>query len=87
MSFSMHYAISNMDKAAEISLVQNNKITDNWLSLHFGRTETFLSGSKIKLGESSELNGKLGGNLITTENNVNDIGCELGGDLSRENMD
>lgn len=59
-------------------------LSGNKLSLHLGKTECILFGSKVRLSKVSTLQLELGGKPTTTS--VNYLGCILDGNLGGESM-
>jgi len=64
----------------------SNWLVDNKLSLHLGKTESILFGSKIKLYKSPELNVQCNGTNIRPNSTVKYLGAEIGHYVSGENM-
>ena len=54
-----------------------NWLVDNKLSLHLGKTESILFGSKVKLGKSPNLNVKCKGTIINPKSVVKYLGAEI----------
>ena len=61
-------------------------LSDNRLSLHSGKSEAIIFGSKIKLARSPELIIKIKEVLITVKDTVNYLGCVLDKYLSGDLM-
>lgn len=61
-------------------------LAESRLSLHLGKTESILFGSKIRLSRSSELKIKVGDTIIAAKNSVKYLGCILDSSLSGESM-
>ena len=59
---------------------------DNKLSLHLGKTEAIIFGSRPKLCRSSEIRVELGGEVLTTKTSVSYLGCILDGSLGGVSM-
>lgn len=62
----------------------NNWLIGNKLSLHLGKTESILFGTKHKLARHSELNIKCGQSLITPKSEIKYLGLDLDQSLSGE---
>ena len=63
----------------------SNWLTDNKLSLHMGKTESILFGTKKKLqSTSSQLNVTCGGTILSAKSTVKYLGVELDQHLSGE---
>ena len=63
----------------------SNWLTDNKLSLHLGKTESILFGTKKKLqSTSSQLNVTCGGTILSAKSTVKYLGVELDQHLSGE---
>lgn len=52
-------------------------LPDNKLSLHLGKTQAILSGSRIKLGQTQEMKAKVGEPVILAKDTANHLGCTL----------
>jgi len=63
----------------------SNWLVDNKLSLHLGKTESILFGSKIKLCKSPELNVQCNGTNIRPKSTVKYLGAEIDNYVSGEN--
>ena len=61
-------------------------LIENKLSLHLGKTESILFGSKIRLSRTPELKISLGGIQIEAKNCVKYLGCDLDSSVSGESM-
>ncbi len=61
-------------------------LIDNKLSLHLGKTESILFGSKIKLSRVDDFNVACDGKIITPTNSVKYLGITLDNDLSGESV-
>ena len=61
-------------------------LSDNRLSLHLGKTEAILFGSKAKLAKSTCLSIKINQVLITAKDKINYLGCILDNCLTGEHM-
>ena len=61
-------------------------LSDNKLSLHLGKTEAILFGSKRRLRDKEELKVKCNGVVIETKKNVKYLGVTLEQNLSGENI-
>jgi len=61
-------------------------LNDNKLSLHLGKTESIVFGSKHKLKSNPSLNVSCNGIAIQSTSSVKDIGATLDQNLSCENM-
>ena len=55
----------------------SNWLVDNKLSVHFGKTESFLFCSKIKLCKSPELNIQCNGTNVRPKSTVTYLGAEI----------
>ena len=64
----------------------SNWLTDNKLSLHIGKTESILFGSKPRLRPQSTLNISCNGQSIKPTNSVKYLGASLDQSLSGESM-
>lgn len=64
----------------------NDWLIENKLSLHLGKTESILFGSKIRLSRTPELNISVGGTQIEVKNCVKYLGCDLDSSVSGEIM-
>ena len=61
-------------------------LVDNKLSLHLGKTESILFGSKYKLSKSSKLNVECNGTQIIAKSTVKYLGSEIDQYISGEEM-
>ena len=61
-------------------------LSDNKLSLHLGKTESILFGSKRKINKAPKLNISCKGNVIQAQKSVKYLGSEIEQDLSGEAM-
>jgi ribonuclease P/MRP protein subunit RPP40 len=64
----------------------SNWLVDNKLSLHLGKTESILFGSKSKLSKASELNVECNGTIIQAKPSVKYLGAEIDQNVSGEYM-
>uniref|UniRef100_A0A8C7QXU9 Reverse transcriptase domain-containing protein n=1 Tax=Oncorhynchus mykiss TaxID=8022 RepID=A0A8C7QXU9_ONCMY len=64
----------------------NKRLGGNKLSLHLGKTEAIIFGSRPKLCRSSEIRVELGGEVLTTKTSVSYLGCILDGSLGGVSM-
>ena len=79
--------ISNIEKLLKKELeTVNDWLIDNKLSLHLGKTESILFGSKIKLKSESNLNISCRGTDIQPKERVKYLGATLEQSLSGESM-
>ena len=62
----------------------SNWLTDNKLSLHLGKTESILFGTKKLQSTSSQLNVTCGGTILSAKSTVKYLGVELDQHLSGE---
>ena len=63
-----------------------NWLVDNKLSLHLGKTESILLGSKVKHGKSPNLNVKCKGTKINPKSVVKYLGAEIDQHVAGEDM-
>ena len=56
-------------------------LIDNKLSLHLGKTEAILLGSKLKLNKSSGIRVQLAGEVLTAKTVGNYLECTLDGNI------
>ena len=61
-------------------------LTDNKLSIHLGKTESILFGSKPKLRKADSFTVKVGDNVITRKDEITYLGCILEANLSGDKM-
>jgi len=64
----------------------SNWLVDNKLSLHLGKTESILFGSKVKLSKSPKLHVQCNGTNIESKSVVKYLGAEIDQFVSGENM-
>lgn len=76
-----------MEEVLSTELVNISQwLSDNKLSLHLGKTESILFGSRAKLAKFPGFNIKVDSSEVTSKTSVRYLGCELDRCLSGESM-
>ena len=80
-----HQSALESTLSAELASV-NNWLIDNMLSLHLGKTEATLFGSKYRLNRCSECKVTLNKVVVSTKASVKYLGCIPDNNLDGRNM-
>ena len=80
-----HQSTIESTLSSELSSV-NNWLIDNMLSLHFGKTEAILFGSKYRLNRCLEFSVILNNVVVSAKASEKYLGCILGNNLDGRNM-